>query len=111
MLGIAKNKCKEKIRKNSKIIVIEYDEDKIIEEDYNYLNQDPAIIIIKKEEFEKVNEAMSKLKEEDKQIIQLRLLNGMTASKISELIGESVEAIYSRYRRAIKKFKEIYEKM
>lgn len=111
VLGIAKNKCKEKIRKNSKIIVIEYDEDKIIEEDYNYLNQDPAIIIIKKEEFEKVNEAMSKLKEEDKQIIQLRLLNGMTASKISELIGESVEAIYSRYRRAIKKFKEIYEKM
>ena len=54
---------------------------------------------------------MNKLQTEDKQIIQLRVINGITAKKISELTGENIEAIYSRYRRAIKKFKKIYEEM
>lgn len=111
VLGFAKNKCREKIRKKSNITVIELEEEKITEEDYNYYNQDPAIIIIRKEETEKINKAMNKLQTEDKQIIQLRVINGITAKKISELTGENVEAIYSRYRRAIKKFKKIYEEM
>lgn len=111
VLGFAKNKCREKIRKKSNITVIELEEEKITEEDYNYYNQDPAIIIIRKEEIEKINIAMNKLQAEDKQIIQLRLVNGITAKKISELTGENIEAIYSRYRRAIKKFKKIYEEM
>lgn len=111
VLGFAKNKCREKIRKKSNITVIELEEEKITEEDYNYYNQDPAIIIIRKEEIEKINIAMNKLQPEDKQIIQLRLVNGITAKKISELTGENIEAIYSRYRRAIKKFKKIYEEM
>ncbi len=111
VLGFAKNKCREKIRKKSNITVIELEEEKITEEDYNYYNQDPAIIIIRKEEIEKINIAMNKLQVEDKQIIQLRLVNGITAKKISELTGENIEAIYSRYRRAIKKFKKIYEEM
>ena len=88
-----------------------FDEEKISDEDYNYYNQDPAIILIKKEEIEKINATMNKLQDEDKQIIQLRLINGITAKKISELTGENIEAIYSRYRRAIKKFKKIYEEM
>ena len=66
---------------------------------------------MKKEEVEKINTAMSKLKEEDKQIIQLRIINEITAKQISEMTGENIEAIYSRYRRAIKKFKKIYEEM
>lgn len=111
VLGFAKNKCREKIRKKNNVTVIELEEEKIIEEDYNYYNQDPAIIIIRKEEIEKINIAMNKLQVEDKQIIQLRLVNGITAKKISELTGENIEAIYSRYRRAIKKFKKIYEEM
>lgn len=111
VLGFAKNKCREKIRKKSNITVIEFDEEKITDEDYNYYNQDPAIIIIKKEEIEKVNTVMNQLKEEDKQIIQLRVINRITAKKISELTGENIEAIYSRYRRAIKKFKKFYEKL
>ena len=111
VLGFAKNKCKEKMRKQSNIILVEFDEEKISDEDYNYYNQDPAIILIKKEEIEKINATMNKLQDEDKQIIQLRLINGITAKKISELTGENIEAIYSRYRRAIKKFKKIYEEM
>lgn len=111
VLGFAKNKCREKIRKKNNVTVIELEEEKIIEEDYNYYNQDPAIIIIRKEEIEKINIAMNKLQAEDKQIIQLRLVNGITAKKISELTGENIETIYSRYRRAIKKFKKIYEEM
>ena len=111
VLGFAKNKCRERIRKKNNITVIELEEEKITEEDYNYYNQDPAIIIIRKEETEKINKAMNKLQTEDKQIIQLRVINGITAKKISELTGENVEAIYSRYRRAIKKFKKIYEEM
>lgn len=111
VLGFAKNKCREKIRKKNNITVIELDEEKIEDENYNYYNQDPAIIIIRKEEIEKINMAMNKLQAEDKQIIQLRVINGITAKKISELTGENIEAIYSRYRRAIKKFKKIYEEM
>ena len=106
VLGFAKNKCREKIRKKNNITVIELDEEKIEDENYNYYNQDPAIIIIRKEEIEKINMAMNKLQAEDKQIIQLRVINGITAKKISELTGEKIEAIYSRYRRAIKKFKK-----
>ncbi len=111
VLGFAKNKCREKIRKKNNITVIELDEEKIEDENYNYHNQDPAIIIIRKEEIEKINMAMNKLQAEDKQIIQLRVINGITAKKISELTGENIEAIYSRYRRAIKKFKKNYEEM
>lgn len=111
VLGFAKNKCKEKIRKKTNITVIELDEEKITDRDYNYYNQDPAIIIIRNEEIEKVNMTINKLQEEDKQIIQLRVINRITAKKISELTGENIEAIYSRYRRAIKKFKKIYEEM
>ena len=110
VLGFAKNKCREKIRKNNNITVIEIDEEKIADEDYNYYNQDPAIIIIKKEEIEKINMAMNKLQTEDKQIIQLRAIKGITAKKIGELTGENIEAIYSRYRRAVKKFKKIMKK-
>lgn len=111
VIGFAKNKCREKIRKKNNITVIELDEEKIEDENYNYYNQDPAIIIIRKEEIEKINMAMNKLQAEDKQIIQLRVINGITAKKISELTGENIEAIYSRYRRAIKKFKKNYEEM
>lgn len=111
VLGFAKNKCREKIRKKNNITVIELDEEKIEDENYNYYNQDPAIIIIRKEEIEKINMAMNELQAEDKQIIQLRVINGITAKKISELTGENIEAIYSRYRRAIKKFKKNYEEM
>ena len=111
VLGFAKNKCREKIRKKNNITIVELDEEKIADEDYNYYNQDPAIIIIRKEEIEKINTAMNKLQTEDKQIIQLRVINGINAKKISELTGENIEAIYSRYRRAIKKFKKIYEEM
>ena len=111
VIGFAQNKCKEKIRKQKNIIQLEFDDEQIIDEDYNYYNQDPAIIIMKKEEVEKINTAMSKLKEEDKQIIQLRIINEITAKQISEMTGENIEAIYSRYRRAIKKFKKIYEEM
>lgn len=111
VLGFARNKCKEKIRKKSNITTIEYDEEKITEEDYNIYNQDPAIIIVKKEETERINTTMLKLQEEDRQIIQLRIINGMTAKKISEITGENIDAIYSRYRRAIKKFRKIYEEM
>ena len=105
------SKWKEKIRKKNNITIVELDEEKIADEDYNYYNQDPAIIIIRKEEIEKINTAMNKLQTEDKQIIQLRVINGITAKKISELTGENIEAIYSRYRRAIKKFKKIYEEI
>lgn len=111
VLGFARNKCKEKIRKKSNITTIEYDEEKITEDDYNIYNQDPAIIIVKKEETERINTTMLKLQEEDRQIIQLRIINGMTAKKISEITGENIDAIYSRYRRAIKKFRKIYEEM
>lgn len=111
VLGFAKNKCRERIRKKNNIVIIEFDEERINEEDYNYYNQDPAILIIKKEESEKINETINKLKDEDRQIIQLRIINGMTAKTISELTGENIESIYSRFRRAIKKFKKFYEEM
>lgn len=111
VLGFAKNKCREKIRKKNNITVIELDEEKITDEYYSYYNIDPATIIIRKEEIEKINRAINKLQDEDRQIIQLRVVNGITAKKIRELTGENIEAIYSRYRRAIKKFKKIYEEM
>ena len=111
VIGFAQNKCREKIRKKNNIIELELDEEQIIDEDYNYYNQDPSIIIIKKEEAKKINTAMSRLEEEDKQIIQLRIINEITAKKISEMTGENIEAIYSRYRRALKKFRKIYEEM
>ena len=45
---------REKIRKKNNITIVELDEEKIADEDYNYYNQDPAIIIIRKEEIEKM---------------------------------------------------------
>lgn len=111
LIGIAKYKCKEWIRKKANNKVVDIEEGKISEESCNYYNQDPAIIVIKKEEIEKIEIAMNMLNDDDRLIIELRDIRMMKANDISNLIGENVESIYSRHRRAIKKFKIIYEEM
>lgn len=111
VIGIAENKCKEKIRKVSNSKIVEFDDTKIEYLDDSYYNLDPAVIVIKKEEAEKIKRVLSELPAEDKQIIQLRIINGVKPNTISELIGEDVEDVYYRCRQAIKKFKKIYEKM
>ena len=111
VIGIAENKCKEKIRKVSNSKIVELDGTKLEYLDDSYYKLDPAIIVIKKEESEKIKKVLSELKPEDREVIILRIINGVKANVISELSGENVEAIYSRYKRAVKKFRKIYEEM
>jgi len=109
VLGIAKNKCREKFREKKRCNVIELDDNICNDEEKSFYNKDPINILIDKEEQKKIDNIMEQLKIEERQILQLRCINQMTAKQISDLTGENVEAIYSRYRRAIKKFRKIYE--
>lgn len=111
VMGIAKNKCREKIRQKSNNKIVAFDDEKLFEETLEIYNRNPLDILIEKEKIERINLAMSKISLEDSQILQLRITNNMTAKEISNLTGENIEAIYSRYRRAVQRFKENYEKV
>lgn len=115
--GIARNKIKEKYREKQKIFKTEVSTELIDIEDYEQYNKDPVLILIDKEEqeqklldLEKLNECFEKLKPEYKQIIQIKLINGIGTKQISQLTGENENTIDCRYRYAIKKLRESFEK-
>ena len=102
LIGFAKNVIKETLRKKSKETSLEEISDSKYESIITLYNQDPLIILLKKERYESIKSAIDNLSPEHKEIIRLRLFNKLPVKTIAELANESVAAIDSRFRRAIK---------
>lgn len=58
----------------------------------------------------RIQEALDKLKPKDKEIIIYKFVSGMTLQEISEVTGIGASAAKMRYYRAMKAFKEAYER-
>jgi len=70
----------------------------------------PAVILIEKEFREAARKAQCMLSDENREIVMLKI-NGMSAEKISEMTGLTIDAIKSRYRRALLAMKQNFEKI
>lgn len=102
LIGFAKNVIKEALRNKNKTVSFEEISDDKYENTITLLNQNPLIILLKKETRENIKSAIDNLSPEHKQIIHLRLFNKVPVKTIADLSNESVAAIDSRFRRAIK---------
>lgn len=122
VISIAKNKIKQEYRnyvKSSKLQPLDEDDfedeamdDRVINLSEFALDQpgvDPPQVLIEKEQLELLDKAFKLLTPEYQQIIKMRLHNKVPVKQISEFTGMSVSAIDSLYRRAIKKYKEIFK--
>ena len=102
LIGFAKNVIKETLRKKSKETSLEELSDSKYESIITLYNQDPLIVLLKKERYEIIKSAIDNLSPQHKEIIHLRIFNKVPVKTIAELANESVAAIDSRFRRAIK---------
>ena len=119
LCGIAKNVTKEFLKKKSREIPADFEapseEDTGVDltaylPEYGILPED---YVIRKEDIERVFGAFKQLQSERPEyydIIQLRLLNGVSYATIAQISGESIEALESRYRRALSAIKKILKK-
>jgi len=112
--GIAKKvvlEARKKVKKHSLAVDPEYEIDNIENID---VYRNPVFVVLKKEEIEALCNALEKLTKDQREVIQLRLINGTAVKDIANYSGKSVAAIDSLYRRAIttlrKEFINLYGK-
>ncbi len=122
VIGIAKNKIKQEYDKHARSSKLQpFDEidseDKAMDGTVINLSEisldqpgvDPPQVLIRKEQMEMLDKAFQALPSEYQQIIKMRLYNKVPVKQISAFTGQSVSAIDSLHRRAIKKYKENYK--
>lgn len=64
----------------------------------------PEIETVQRAESRRVRELLDTLPEPDREVLQLRVWEGMTAAQIAEVVGASVAATEKRISRAYRKF-------
>ena len=110
-IGITINVIKEARRralKTSSEVGLE-DNSCIIESIDEYRN--PVNIIIEKEKIEIALKAFEMISEDYKTVIRLRLINGMKAEDVAQLVGKSSTAVNSLFYRAIKALKKNFQEI
>ena len=101
LFGIARSVCIDFFRKKSESEVgyEEGYEETLREEDF--ADRVSEQVMIKK--------AMEKLKEEQREVLDLSYYHGLTAKEIAYVTGERVTAVKSRIRQSLKKLRQILE--
>ena len=101
LFGIARSVCIDFFRKKSESEVgyEEGYEETLREEDF--ADRVSEQVTIKK--------AMEKLKEEQREVLDLSYYHGLTAKEIAYVTGERVTAVKSRIRQSLKKLRQILE--
>jgi len=109
---IVVNTCNDMLRKNKKILYMdnvyknEEEEDIIVEIADTALRPDE--VLEKKEDKQYILECLNKLKDEHREILILRDINGFSYDEIAEMLDCSIGTVKSKISRARQKFKEIY---
>jgi len=113
IIGYAQNIIKEKrrqqIKQANKIICIDTLDNNM--DDIIDIFDNPENIIIQKEKMEIVHKVLEMLCEDHRTIIKLRIFNGMSFKQLVEFTGKSEDSVDSLFRRAIKSFKNQFEKI
>lgn len=111
IIGYAKNIILEQRRKRTKEVTktVSIDDEFILEAIDPFDN--PLKVIIKKEQLEAIQQAIDLLPEEQRQVLILRIFNGMPFKQLALLVGKSDDAVDSLFRRSIKAFKNNFEKI
>jgi len=105
-ISIAKNVIREARRKAYKdLSKLEFDKDLDSVESIDIYRRNPLDIIIDKEQYEAAYKALDMISEDHRNILHLRLLNGMKSKDVAQLIGKNSKAVDSLYYRAIKSLK------
>ena len=73
---------------------------------YNGLPADPASEIITAEEHRLVREAVESLPEDQREAVVMRIYGNLTFEEMAKALGEPLQTVASRYRRAIEKLGE-----
>ncbi len=79
--------------------------DSLIDEGFD--PKDASVDIEKDAEFSLVVRSLSSLSKEDKEVVVLRHIDGLSIGEISKFLGESENVVSVRLHRAIKKLKKI----
>lgn len=115
VIGIGKNLILERKRKligpegNSLFL----DDNMIMfpqSEQADYYSKEPLEIVMENEKMQALKEAYGQLKLEYRKVIELRYA-GMTCKQAGELLGKSEDAVESLFRRAIVKWKKLFEEI
>lgn len=114
IIEIAKYVMLEEFRNKKKCVAAD-DIENIIELDFyrdnSFYNQDPLKIVIRKEMVDDVKNALACLSQEHRDVIEFRFIRKIPAKVVAQMLGESVDAINSRYLRAMRAWrKNIKEK-
>jgi len=109
---IVVNTCNDMLRKSKKVTYLdqvyknEEDEDIVVEIADN--SAGPDELLERKEEGNYIFDCLSRLKDEHREIIVLRDINGFSYEEIAEILDCSIGTVKSKISRARHKFKEIY---
>jgi RNA polymerase sigma-70 factor (ECF subfamily) len=101
LFRIAHNLVVDHLRKKTKIKTVPIDTVTV------EANVDPASIAEKNIELEKVNQAMQQLTREQREVISLRFLGGLTSREVGEILKKSDGAVREMQRAAIEKLRKL----
>ncbi len=96
IMKIAKNLYISRYRQEAKMPISSL-ENETIEIPYEYISRSEDRILIEK--------LFRKLKEDEREVILLHLLDGFTFKEISEIMEKPLGSVLSRYYRGLKKLK------
>jgi len=109
---IVVNSCNDMLRKNSKISysdnVYKSDEDEDVALEIADNAPGPEKMLERKEDSKYILDCLNKLKDEHREIVVLRDINGFSYEEISEILDCSIGTVKSKISRAREKFREIY---
>ena len=71
----------------------------------------PEVLVLRREQDEQVLRALSRLRQQDREILQLALWEGLAHSAIAELLGCSTEAVTQRIYRATRRACKEYQRL
>lgn len=102
------NACIDKlrIRKNTEIKNEQY----LNDISCNYM-EDSSTRMIEKEEYKRVNEMLSKVPEEQAEVIHQRVIDGMSFVEIARVLEVSTTTVKSRFKYGINKLKNMYQNL
>lgn len=101
---IANNKICDYFRKSYRVKTIELER---VGELKDGSQNNPQELLISKAHNEEINKAISQLSEKDQQVLNLTFFEEMKTEEIAEVLDCSVNSVYIRLHRALKKLKRL----
>ncbi|MGE4587959.1 MAG: RNA polymerase sigma factor [Acidaminococcaceae bacterium] len=113
VIGFANNIIREKRRERKKQLstLLNSDQSDQIESMASTNNYDnPIKVIINNEELDMLEQSLNLLTQDQRNILILRICNGMSFKEITQITGKLDAAVDSLYRRALRTLKNNYKK-